>query len=117
MENSPVEKRKCKRYNVPDFLVALYDNRLGRVVNISENGLAIKLFDTNLESLPESCKISLLTRTRGFLVENLPLKLVRKEDQPSAIKNKKRLQTIGVTFAASDIMQLCKIKQYLFLLS
>ncbi|MBC8317055.1 MAG: PilZ domain-containing protein [Desulfobulbaceae bacterium] len=117
MANSSAEKRKCKRYNVPDFMVAIYDNRLGRVINISESGLAIKLIDSDFESLPEAGKTSLLTRTRGFLIEGLPLKLVRKEVLSSTPRNSKKLQTIGVKFNISDAIQLCKIKQYLFLLS
>ena len=117
MDNSSVEKRKCKRYNVTDIVVTVDATRLGRVINISESGLAIKLIDTDFESLPKECKTSLLTRARGFLVKELPLKLIRKEVMPSSPSKKAKIQTVGAKFNISDAIQLCKIKQYIFGLS
>lgn len=109
MDNSFVEKRKLKRYNVTDFVVAAFSNRLGRLMNISENGLAVQLMDdTDLESLPEEFKTSLLIVAKGFLVEDLPLKLVRKETMPSSY-----LSTIAAKFDTSDTIQLGKIKEYI----
>ena len=117
MDNSSAEKRKCKRYNITDIVVTVHAARLGRVINISESGLAIKLIDTDFESLPEECKTSLLTRARGFLVKELPLKLIRKEVMPSLPDNSAKIQTVGAKFNISDAIQLCKIKQYIFGLS
>ena len=117
MDNSSVEKRKCKRYNVTDIVVTVDATRLGRVINISESGLAIKLIDTDFKSLPEECKTSLLTRARGFLVKELPLKLIRKEVMPSSPSKNAKIQTVGAKFNISDAIQLCKIKQYIFRLS
>ena len=113
MKDLPAEKRKCKRYNVTDFVVAVYSTRLGRVVNISENGLAIQLIDTDFESLPDECKTSLLSRSKGFLIEEFPLKLVRKEVTPSTPANRVKLQTIGAKFDTSDALLLRKIRQYI----
>ena len=104
------EKRKCKRYNVTDFVIAVYANRLGRLINISESGLAIQLIDADLELLPEESKASFFTATKGFLIEELPLKLVQKKIKPSS---NYKLQTIGAKFNTSDAIQLCKIKQFI----
>jgi len=118
MDNPSTEKRKCKRYNVTDIIVTVHAARLGRVINISESGLAIKLIDTDFESLPEECKTSLLTRARGFLVKELPLKLIRKKEvMPFLPDNSAKIQTVGAKFNISDAIQLCKIKQYIFGLS
>ena len=84
MDNSFTEKRKYKRYNVTDFVVVAFANKLGRLMDISENGVAVQLMDEDLESLPEGCKSSLLTVAKGFLIEDLPLKLVRKEVMSSS---------------------------------
>ena len=108
MDNSTVEKRKYKRYNVTDFIVAMCSNKLGRVVNISENSIAIRLYGEDLTSLPEACTTSLLTVAKGFLIEDLPLKLVRKE-----IILSPHLFTVAAQFATSDIIQLDKVKQYI----
>lgn len=110
MNDLSAEKRMCKRYNVTDFVVAVFSTRHGRVVNISESGLAIQLPDADFESLPDECKISLLSRRKGFLIEDVPLKLVRREVMPSAPINSTKLQTIGVKFNTSDVNQLSKIK-------
>ena len=67
MGNSSAEKRKCKRYNVTDFVVAMYSTRLGRLINISENGIAIQLIDEDLESLPDKCKTSFLYKAKPFV--------------------------------------------------
>ena len=104
------EKRKCKRYNVTDFVIAVYANRLGRLINISESGLAIQLIDADLESLPEESKASFFTATKGFLIEELSLKLVQKKIKPST---NYKLQTVGAKFNTSDAIQLCKIKQFI----
>lgn len=113
MNNLPTEKRACKRYNLTDFVVAVFSTRLGRVVNISESGLAIQLTDSDFESLPDECKISLLSKSKGFLVEEVPLKLVRKEVMPSGPIDSIKLQTIGAKFNTSDSIQLSKIKPYM----
>jgi hypothetical protein len=117
MENSSLEKRKCKRYNLTDFVVAVSTTRLGRVINISASGIAIKLIDADFKSLPEECKISLLTRAKGFLVEELPLKIVRKELIPASSRNSEKIQTIGAKFNIADAIKRCKVKQFLFELS
>ena len=109
MSAPTIEKRKSKRYEVRDFVLATCGPKLGHVINISEKGLAFKLMDTDVDSLPETCKTSLLTKTKGFLVEELSLKLVRKEVMSSSPTS-----TIAAKFETSDVIQLCKIKQYIF---
>ena len=108
MDNSSVEKRKFKRYNVTDFIAAPIADRLGRLINISENGLAIRLYNDRLEPLPEECKTYFLTVDKGFLIEDLPLKLVREEVMPSS-----PLSTVAAKFATSDAIQLGQIKQFI----
>lgn len=117
MDDLFAEKRACKRYNVTDFVVAVFSNRLGRVVNISKNGLAIQLANPDFESLPDECKTSLLSRSKGFLIKDVPLKLVRREVLPSTPIHKSKLQTIGVRFNTSDSIQLSKIKECILGLS
>ena len=102
------EKRKFKRYNAIDFVVVTFANKLGRLMDISENGLAVKLMDKDLESLPEKCKSSLLTTAKGFLVEDLPLKLVRKE-----IMSSSPISTVAAKFDTPDTNQLGKIREYI----
>ena len=108
MDNSFSEKRSCKRYNVTDFVVAVFDNRLGRIINISENGLAVQLLDDDLKSLPEKCTTFFFSKDKGFLIEDLPLKLVRKE-----IILSPHLSTVAAKFDTSDTNQLCRIKEYI----
>ena len=103
-----VEKRKYKRYNVTDFIVAMCSNKLGRVVNISENSIAIRLYGEDLTSLPEACTTSLLTVAKGFLIEGLPLKIVRKEGIPNT-----PIGTVAAKFNTSEVAQLGIIKQYI----
>ena len=106
MDNSSVEKRKCKRHNVTDFVVAVLANRLGRIINISECGLAVQLIDNDLESVPEQCETFFLSKDRGFLIENLPLKLVRKKVMPSPY-----ISTVAAQFDTPDAIKLREIKQ------
>lgn len=111
MDDLAEEKRTYKRYNVTDFVVAIFSTKLGRVVNISKNGLAIQVTDADFESLPDECKTSLFSKTKGFLIEDIPLKLVRREVMSSTLINYTKLHTIGAKFNTSDSGQLLKIKQ------
>lgn len=108
MGNFSVEKRKCKRYKVTDFVVAVFADRLGQITNISESGLALHLVDDDLESLPEKCNTFFVSKDRGFLIEDLSLKIVRKK-----IKRPPYISTVAAKFATSDTNQLCKIKEYI----
>ncbi|MBC8317053.1 MAG: PilZ domain-containing protein [Desulfobulbaceae bacterium] len=117
MDDLSTEKRACRRYDVTDFVVAVFSTRLGRVVNISRSGLAIQLTDTDFETLPDECKTSLLSRSNGFLIKDVSLKLVRREVMLSVPINSAKLQTIGAKFHTSDSIQLSKIKRCLFLWS
>jgi len=108
MDNNSIEKRKFKRYNVTNFVVTPIANRLGRLINISENGLAIQLYDEHLETLPEKWQTYFLTVDKGFLIEDLPLKLVRKEGKPFS-----PISIVTAKFDTSDAIQLNQIKQYI----
>lgn len=109
MSNSSEDKRKFKRYDVADFIVVIFaNNKLGHLINISENGLAVHLFNEELESLPENCNTSLLTVGKGFLVENFPLTLIRKE-----LVHSSSINIVAAEFKSSDPAKLDKIKQYI----
>ena len=113
MDNSFKEKRNFKRYNVTDFVIVTFADKQGRLMDISENGLAFKLLavtvmDKDLKSLPKKCKSSLLKVGKGFLIENLPLKLIRKE-----IVHSPYISTVAAIFDNPDANQLCKIKEYI----
>ncbi|NOR10162.1 MAG: hypothetical protein GQ541_01580 [Desulfovibrionaceae bacterium] len=103
-----MEKRKCKRYNVSDFVAVPLANRLGRLINISETGIAIQLYNEDSEALPEECKTYFLTVGKGFLIEDLPLKLVRKEIMPSS-----PITTVAAKFDTPNTNQLGKIRKYI----
>ena len=108
MGNSSAEKRKYTRYNVTDFIVAVFANRLGRIINISESGLTVQIIDDELESLPEKCKTFFVSKDRGFLIEDLPLKLLRKEVMPSS-----HISAVAAQFDTSDASKLREIKQFI----
>ena len=97
-----VEKRAFKRYSVPDFVVAVFDNRLGRVVNISKSGMAVQLTGLDFHSLPKECETSLLSKSKGFLIEDIPLTVVRKDIASFCSLSHSRLHTIGVKFNTSN---------------
>jgi hypothetical protein len=111
MYDSFEEKRKSKRHNITDFVVAIYADRLGRLIDISESGFSMQLFSADSVSLPKEGTTSFLTKDRGFLVEELPLKQVRKiESQFDSIDNVK-LQTVGAQFDISNPAQQFKVKR------
>ena len=64
MKDLLAEKRAQIRYNVNDFVVAVFDKRIGRVINISKNGLALQLTDGSFEPIPDECITSLLSRSK-----------------------------------------------------
>jgi len=108
METASLEKRKHKRYDVNDFVLAVCGTKLGQVINISEKGLAFKLMYADWESLPDNCRTSLLTKAKGFLVEELSLKLVRKE-----VMHTNPSGTVAAQFNTSDAIQLNNIKKFI----
>ena len=113
MDNSSTEKRNFKRYKVTDFVVVTFANKQGRLMDISENGLAVKLLgvnlmDEDLKSLPKKYKSSLLKVGKGFFVEDLPLKFIRKE-----IVYSQYISIVAAEFDTPDVNQLCNIKEYI----
>jgi hypothetical protein len=108
MANFSTEKRKYKRYNVTDFVVAVFGNRLGQILNISENGIAVQLLDDDFKLLPEKCRTFFISKDKGIMIEDLPLKLVRKEVVAPPF-----LSTVAAKFDTSDTDQLGKIKKYI----
>lgn len=109
MDNSFVEKRRYKRYDVHDFVVGTLANRLGHLMNISESGLVLHFYNEDIEYLimPEF-KTSLLIVAKGFLVEDLPLRLARQE-----VKLHSHITIVAAEFNTSNINQLGKIKKYI----
>ena len=108
MKTAPLEKRKHQRYDVNDFVLAVCGSKFGQVINISEKGLAFKLMYADLEALPDNCITSLLSKSKGFLVEELSLKLVRKEGMTTIPSS-----TIAAQFTTSDTVQLGNIKKFI----
>jgi hypothetical protein len=109
MDNSFVEKRRYRRYDVKDFVVGTLSNRLGHLMNISESGLALHFYNEDIEYLiKKEFKTSLLIVGKGFWVKDLPIRLVRKE-----VKLNSTITIIAAEFNTHDNNQLCKIKEYI----
>ena len=108
MASSYTENRNHKRYNVHDFVVAVFADRIGQIINISESGLAMHLIDNDLESLPEKCKTFFVSKDRGFLTDDLFIRLVRKK-----IMLPPNISLVAVQFDTTDAKQLFTIREYI----
>jgi hypothetical protein len=111
MNDSFEDKRECKRHKVTDFVVAVYADRLGRLIDISESGFSMQMLCSESATLPEEGTTSFLTKEKGFLAEKLPLKQVRKEDAPFAAVDSVMLHTVGAKFDISNPSQQFKVKR------
>lgn len=109
------EKRRHKRYPLPEDTVAISDAGIGSVLDISEGGLAIKYLKP--KDLPDESTALILCVEKDFLVSELPIKVVRKEDAEVSPDNEALTQTVGVKLNNPDHDQHAQIRQLVSALS
>ena len=98
-----MEKRKHTRYAIHDGTLAIIDTNIGCVVNISEDGLAIKYFID--ESLPIETKANISNKLTRLSISELPLKIVRRGNTEISPFGNMKTQTIGFKFNHPDVYQ------------
>jgi len=106
-----LDKRKHKRYPINDDTVVLCDTIIGSVIDISEGGLAIKYFKP--KALSEEANALVFSGEKDFLVSELPLKMVRKEEVQFSPLTNVHTQTVGVKFNNPDASQRDQIRQFI----
>ena len=109
------DKRKHKRYPLSDDTVAICNASIGSVLNISEGGLAIKYLKP--KALPEECSALVFSGEKDFLVSELPIKIVRKEEVEVSPLNNAHTQTVGVKFNSPGPTQYAQIQQFVLALA
>ena len=111
MENAFSDRRKHKRHAVSDDAIAACNTKIGRIINISEGGMAANFFTD--EPFSEEDKATILCRTKNLLIENMPIRLVRKNDKPFSPMSGFQIQPVGVKFNYSNTAQQDQIKEYI----
>jgi hypothetical protein len=105
MEKQDLEKRKHRRYDTIGNALVFSPNLTGRVVNISEGGMAIDVIDKiETELSANGWKTTFYCMDTDTMIKGLPLKLARKgtvEFSPLGSKN----EIIGVEFDEPSILQ------------
>ncbi len=115
MESASPDRRKHKRYTVPDDAISTCNRKVGRIINISEGGMAVNfIFD---EPFSEENNVSILSRTDNLFIKDIPVKLVHKMDGQHSFTGTFQLQTVGARFNYLDGAQQEQIKEYIFQLS
>lgn len=105
------DKRKHRRYPISDDTVILCSATIGSVIDISEGGLAIKYFKP--KSLSEEANALVFSGEKDFLVSELPLKIVRREEVQFSPLTNVHTQTVGVEFNNPDASQKDQIRQFI----
>ena len=111
IDGSIPDKRKHKRYPINDDTVVLCNASIGSVIDISEGGLAIKYFKP--KSLSEEATALVFSGEKDFLVSELPVKVVRREDVQFSSLTNVHTQMVGVKFNNPDAMQRDQIMQFI----
>jgi hypothetical protein len=110
-----MEKRKYIRYAIHDGTLAIIDTNIGCVVDISQDGLAIKYFID--KSLPAETKANLLNKLTNLSISELPLKIIRRGKTEISPFGNMKTQTIGFKFNHPDVDQQKQIRQFISMLS
>jgi hypothetical protein len=111
LENASSDRRKHKRYTVPDDAISVCNTKIGRVLNISEGGMAVNFITA--EPFSEGNMVTIICGTKSLLIQNLPIRLVRKNDKPFSFMSTFQIQTVGIKFNYSNTAQHDQIKQYI----
>ncbi len=115
MESAPPDRRKLKRYTASYDAISTCNRKVGRIINISEGGMAVNfIFD---KPFSEETKVTILSRTKNILIEDIPVKLVHKIGRQRSFTSTFQLQTVGIRFNYLNGAQQEQIKEYIFQLS
>ncbi|MBA3013463.1 MAG: PilZ domain-containing protein [Proteobacteria bacterium] len=104
------EKRKHKRFPLADDTVAISDAGIGNVLDISEGGFAVKYLKP--KDLSDECDAVVFSAEKDFLVSELPIKVVRKDEIEVSPQGDATTQTVGVTFNNPSPGQHEQIKKF-----
>ena len=111
-----VERRKYQRYVVHENTIAVCNEEVGRVLDLSAGGMAVTFIGYQGALLKEFEAV-FLCRTTNTVIKNLPSLLVRKGgDKPSCL-GRHIVQTIGVSFSRLSKEHSKQICQYIVGLS
>ncbi len=111
MENSISDQREHKRYAAPDGAIAACHNTVCRITDISEGGMALNCIGK--EPFSEEEKPTILCRTKGFFIEDLPIRLVRKTNEALMPSSTFQIETVGVRFDYKSAAQRNQIRAYI----
>ena len=104
------EQRKYKRYAQPDDAVAVCNTKIGRVISISEGGMAVNwLGDT---SFPDEGTVTILSNSKDILINDLPVRFLSARNEQSSNKAIKMKRTV-VSFNFANTKQHRQIKEYI----
>jgi hypothetical protein len=110
METTFKEQRKYKRYTQPDDAVAVCNTKIGRVINISEGGMAVNwLGDT---SFPDTGTVTILSNSKALFINDLPARFLSARNEQSSNRAIKMKRT-GVSFNFANPKQHRQIKEYI----
>lgn len=93
---SKSEKRKYKRFRLADDTVAISEVGIGSVLDISEGGFAVKYLKP--KELSNEGDALIFSAEKDFLVSELPIKVVRREEVVVSPQGDATTQTVGVEF-------------------
>jgi hypothetical protein len=111
MENEYEEKRQYPRYSVTADSLVLWHKCAGRVLDISEGGMAIDIIESP-ESLPEKWETIFHCPTTDTRIDGLRLQLVRQESAKTSDFGI-ITQTVGAKYNNPTGVQRAQIRQHL----
>ncbi len=115
MENASPDRRKHKRQAVPNDAIAVCNEKVCRILNISEGGMAVNCI--NEKPFSEEEKATILCGTKNLFIKDLPVGLVQTTSQPPSTISPIQVQTVRVKFNYLNGAHNDQIKQYIFRLS
>ncbi len=111
METTFVEQRKHKRYAPPDDAVAVCNTKIGRIINISEGGMAVNwIGDTSFSG---DGMVTFLSSSKDVLINDLPVRFLSVRNEQASSMNAIKVQCIGVSFNYADTAQHDHVKEYI----
>jgi hypothetical protein len=111
MESTLVEQRKHKRYAPSDDAVTVFDTKVGRVINISEGGMAVKWIGDVYSSGDNT--ITFLCSSKELLIADLPVRFLSVRNEQASLMGTINLQSTRLRFNFADSTQHNQIKKYI----
>jgi len=111
LKNASLDHRKHKRYAVTDDAIAASNRKIGRIINISEGGMAVNWISVE----PFLCdnKVTILCRTENLFIKDLLIRMVRNNNKPFGFMSTFQIRSMGVEFNYSNTEQHNQVKQYI----